>query len=92
MPASPTKQKPPGNQVNIGFDPADYERIVAATAIEELTPNEFVRDAALLAGRCPFAVANVIRVPQLTTTDGIRLPRQPESVTGRAHVPKPKPR
>ena len=72
MPASPTKQKPPGNQVNIGFDPADYERIVTAIAIQELTPNEFVRDAALLAGWFPFAVANVIRVPQLTTIDGIR--------------------
>ena len=36
MPASPKKQKPPRKQVNIGFDPADYERIQAAAA-EELT-------------------------------------------------------
>ena len=47
MPASPKKQKPPRKQVNIGFDPADYERIQAAAAAEELTPTEFIRDAAL---------------------------------------------
>ena len=45
MPASPKKQKPPRKQVNIGFDPADYERIQAAAAAEELTPTEFIRDA-----------------------------------------------
>ena len=33
----------------MGFDPADYERIVEAAAIEELSPTEFIRNAALRA-------------------------------------------
>ena len=57
MPASPRKQKPPRKQVNIGFDPADYERIQADDDDEELTPTEFIRDAALLAADLPDDIA-----------------------------------
>jgi len=56
MPASPSKRKPPRKQVNIGFDPADYERIQVAAVEAELTPTEYIRDAVLLSLEPPEPV------------------------------------
>ena len=41
------EQPPKRRQVNIGFDPADYERIQVAAADLDITPTEYIRDCAL---------------------------------------------
>ena len=54
------RRHPPGGATvgsSLAFDPTDYERIVAAAAIEELTPTEFISDVALLALDLPGDIA-----------------------------------
>ena len=54
------RRHPPGGATvgsSLAFDPADYERIVVAAAIEELTPTEFISDVALLALDLPGDIA-----------------------------------